>query len=213
MGNPTPLIESENIVYEIIIRSLPLGIPFDGFSLTNAMVERGYIFEQNSGEEIAIAKKQDSTITFNTQNSAISIQDGDVEKIVSTVKEMLDILKNECEFDLGKYQIIHKITNTMIVKTGFNPLESMTKSFAKDIKSKINSLYEDNFKVDGFQLASGDRYGNNFHNLNIAPRYSRDSTTYYIIYTQRDTDMKIIMDSMKNSRNKILHTLKILDES
>lgn len=213
MVNPTPLIESESITYDIMIKSFSLGIPFDGFSLTNAMVERGYVFEPSTGNEIAIAKKQDSTITFNTQTSVISIQDRDVEKISIIVHEMLDMLKNECEFDLEKYPIIHKITNVIMVKTGFNPLESMTNSFFKDMKSKINSIYGDNFKVDGLQLSDGDRYSSKFHSLHIAPRYARDNTTYYITYNHRDTEMEKIMDSMKNSRSKILQTLKIVDES
>ena len=213
MVNPTPLIESESLIYEMFVRSMPVGIPFDGFSLTNAMVERGYIFEPDTGNEIAIAKKQDSTITFDTKTISISIRGGDTEKITSMVREMLDILESECEFDLDKYPIVHKITNTSMIKTGFSPLESMTKSFSRDVKSKINSLYDDDFKVDGVQLANGDRYGTKFHSLNISPRYTRENITYFITYMHRDTEMNTILDSMKNSRDRILQTLTIIDQS
>ncbi|GEM_PF-6228298 len=212
MVNPKPLIESESFSYDIFIKSV-IELPVDGFTLGRALAERGYAIKPSSSAEISVAQKQDSIITINMMASIISIQDKG-EQISFTVKDVLNMLENECELDLTKYHIIHQFSNITIIKTGVKPKENITKAFFNiNMKSQINSIHNSNFMMEGVKFVEGDRYGNKFHYVSIDPRHTRDDTTYYITYTYRNTDVEDVLESLQNTRDRIIQTLKTIENS
>lgn len=184
------------------------------YKLKNKLKSSGYsVMEQIQVEQTflrvpieLLAVKDDVRIEHNILPNALNIIGTNVNNVVETFKEIVDIL-NDIEIPVSNLVIFLEILTSIIVKTDRKPLDLLSEKINLDAKKFVVSDVQ-NLGVSGIQIRGSNDKTNSLLFINIEPYPANPDNKFKVNLQYQTKAIENVFDFSKEVESNVINLLE-----
>lgn len=163
-----------------------------------------------------IAKKGNITVDSLSDKQVIGINANNEQAALSSFEELENGLSTELGIDLTTKKQFYEATMYLAVRTGKNPLTTMSQLRERyPYQKEMSKIFGEDIAPLSYRISPTNRPidSPDWFEFNIEPLTSRATSFYRVALIYRSSTRSSVMEKVTNSRNMITQTLHMLESS
>lgn len=200
----------QNFDYRILLSAF--GFPIDQGELVQSMTKHGYQFSKQLVQGQLMAQKEKVIVFIDVQNSLITLRSIDINILNAMLKELLEIIKHDCEYELNEIET-HEFIGTMVMPSTSSVSEKITAIIDTKCGKEIRKIFGTEFRYDSLRLAVGGEYSNKHTSIIIQPFYNRPNSHIYTAFRIRNPDHTKVLEFMETCESKFEKAIDLINSN
>ncbi|NIP61825.1 MAG: hypothetical protein GWN01_01840 [Nitrosopumilaceae archaeon] len=193
--------EGKNFQYRLLFPTF--GFPIDHLTLVQKMIELNYKFSQPTSQSTFSAQRDNVLIQINLKDILIYFRSPEINKLISSINEIIGILETHCEFDMKKIDA-HEFNGVYALPSNGNSRKKISNLLSDSNKAnKILNIFDKKYLFNTIKLVNGDEFGNDYVSIVVEPMLTRPNSYFYANVLIRNPNFSTVESFMADIDQKL----------